>query len=131
MKKLLFAAVLSLAGLGLSTGQASAWLLHCHHCCAGSATICCRPYNAFSPSIFGSITADGCCPISFGNHGPAYGAGCYAGAPGCDGGGCGAPTIGAVMEGTPVPVGAPVPGTPVAIPGTGAVPTFLGNPNGR
>jgi len=58
MKKLLFAALLSLAGVGLSTGQASAWWFHCHHCCAGTAALCIKPYNAFSPSVFGSVTAD-------------------------------------------------------------------------
>ena len=92
MKKLMFAALLSLAGVGLNADQAKVWLF-CHHCCRSCATICVKPYNAFSPSVFGSICADGCCPVQFGNHGPCgppppwYGAPCCA-APGCGGPGC-------------------------------------------
>jgi hypothetical protein len=85
MRKLLLVALLSLAGVGLGTQKASAWGLcsKCfHHCCC-STQICCRAYNAFSPSVFGTIYADGCCPISFGNGGP--------GGPGCGGPGCGGP----------------------------------------
>jgi len=58
MKKLIIAALLSLAGIGLVTERASAWLF-CRNCC----TIRVKPYNAFSPSVFGSICADGCFPL--------------------------------------------------------------------
>jgi hypothetical protein len=107
MKKLLFAALLSLAGVGLSTGQASAWLFH-HHCCKNCASICVKPYNAFSPSVFGSICADGCFPISA-SHGPA--APPWAGGPACCGpvdGGCGT---------APATTSPPAKGTPTMLPG--------------
>src|SRR5262245_5102812 len=94
MKKLVFVALLSLVGVGLSANQASAWLF-CHHCCRSCASICVKPYNAFSPSIFGSVCADGCFPLTCNNHGPYgppppwYGAPCCA-APGM----CGGPMMG-------------------------------------
>jgi hypothetical protein len=137
MKKLLFAALLSLAGVGLGTGQASAWL-RCHHCCAGTATICCKPYNAFSPGIFGSITADGCCPITFSNHGPACpppgfgppmpppwwgGPGCCGPSVGCADGSCGHGGGAAVMA-------PPAHGTPTTLPAAGGAPTFQAPPPG-
>jgi hypothetical protein len=92
MRKLLFAAALSLAGVGLTTGQASAWLFHhCHRCCVGSATLCITPYNAFSPTCFGTVTCNGCTPL-VGGCGPApnspWGWGCCApcgGGPACCG----------------------------------------------
>jgi hypothetical protein len=124
MKKLLFAAVLSLAGVGLGAGQASAWPLHCHHCCKNCASICVRPYNAFSPSIFGSLCVDGCFPLSCANGGPGGPQGygpppCYGGGFGCAGDGCGAP-------GAPAPGKSTAGGPPTVLPGT--VPTFLGPP---
>jgi hypothetical protein len=124
MKKLLFVALLSLAGVGLTSGQASAWLF-CHHCCSGSATLCIKPYNAFSPSCFGTIACDGCFPVNFGNHGPCgpYGpcgaGGCGAGGPACGGGWCGpscgpacGPAMGAVMDGSCGSCGAGLAGAP-------------------
>jgi hypothetical protein len=126
MKKLLFAALLSLAGVGLSTGQASAWLLHCHKCCKGSATVCVKPYNAFSPSVFGSITADGCFPLSFANHGPAGPPPWFGGPPPWFGGagpGCAMDGAGAA-HGTAATMSPPARGTPTMLPGGGGVPTF-------
>lgn len=58
--------LLSVATLGVSTPQASAFLFHIlHHrkCGRCAMTICCHPYNAFTPACFGHITCDGCCPI--------------------------------------------------------------------
>ncbi len=134
MKKLLFAVVLSLAGVGLSTGQANAWL--CHKCCKSCATICVRPYNAFSPSAFGSICADGCCPLQFGRCCPppppcAYGqqGPCCGPSLGCamDGAcGCGAPgdAHAALMNGPAAGAPAMAPqGAPVMLP-AGAAPGF-------
>jgi hypothetical protein len=134
MRKLLFAALLSLAGVGLSTGQASAWLF-CHHCCSGSATLCVKPYNAFSPSCFGTIACDGCFPVSFGNHGP-YPPWAYGGGPGCcppawdaccpslgcamDGAGCGSCLPGAAPPG-------PTTGAPTTLP-PASVPAFQAPP---
>jgi hypothetical protein len=125
MRKLLFAAVLSLAGVGLGAGQASAWSLHCHHCCKNCASICVRPYNAFSPSIFGSLCVDGCFPLSCANHGACGPQGCgqppwYGGGFGCAGDGCGAPGYGAAAA----LINPPARGTPTVLPG--GVPTFQG-----
>jgi hypothetical protein len=125
MKKLLFAALLSLAGVGLSTERASAWLF-CHHCCHGSTTICCKPYNAFTPSVFGSITADGCCPISFGGCGaggmpppPPWMCGPppWACGPSCDGG-CSGPEKEKEKKSTTMT--GPAVGTPMMLPGVAA-----------
>jgi hypothetical protein len=124
MKKMLFALLLSLAGVGLSTGQASAWLL-CHHCCNSCATICVRPYNAFTPSAFGTICADGCCPLQFGHGYPpppppwAFGGPCCGPSMGCAmDGSCGSCTAGA-------PQGGPAAGTPTSLP-QGTLPAFQG-----
>jgi hypothetical protein len=135
MKKVLLAALLSLAGVGLGAGQAHAWLF-CHKCCNKCGTICIRPYNAFTPSVFGSITADGCSPLNFGCQLPppppwfqppwAGGAGCCA----MDGSGCGSCTAGVPGMTAPImlPPGnvapamqAPAPTAPVVVPnGAGA-----------
>jgi hypothetical protein len=90
MKKLLTLALFSLAGLGWSTGQAPAWFC-CHKCCNKcSTTICCHPYNAFSPVCWGNMTCCGCCPAQFGCcPGPMNGGYCGGGA--CEGGACGSP----------------------------------------
>src|SRR5262249_2617705 len=91
MKKLFAAALLSCAIVGATTSQASAW--GCWRCCNSCyAKICVRPYNAFTPTCFGTITCIGCNPVNFGGPmggmGPACGGGscgpsCYSG---CDGG---------------------------------------------
>jgi len=127
MKKLLFAALLSLAGVGLGNGQAKAWWPFHHHCCAGSASICVRPYNAFSPSVFGTVTADGCFPLSFGNHGTIPPPPPWLGQPPWMNGGAGCGMDGAACGGTCLtgPGGgamltAPVAGTPVMLPGSPA-----------
>lgn len=143
MKKLLFAALLSLAGVGLGTGQASAWLF-CHHCCSGSATLCVKPYNAFSPSCFGTIACDGCFPVNFGHHGP-YPPGGPGGGPGCcppawgppscgpslgcamDGGGCG-PLLPGLAPHGPLMGGAPAAGAPVMLPSAAGIPNFQAPP---
>jgi hypothetical protein len=59
--------LLSLATLGVSTPHASAFLFHCikQRLQDKRFTICCRPYNAFTPVCFGSITCNGCCPVQF------------------------------------------------------------------
>jgi hypothetical protein len=64
MKRLLFAAVLSVAGAVLTTGQASAGLFN--KCCGCTTTICIRPYNAFSPVCCGALACDGCFPFAGG-----------------------------------------------------------------
>ena len=66
MKKLFATALLSLAALSVPSGNAQAGLfdwLGC--CCHERCCICVRPYNAFTPAAFGSITADGCCPVQW------------------------------------------------------------------
>lgn len=129
MKKMMFAVLLSLAGVGLSTGQASAWLF-CHKCCNSCATICVRPYNAFSPSAFGSICADGCCPLQFGGCAPPPWMGpppWACGAPGCgmDGGACGSCTAGAPNGAMKT---APGTGSPTMLPSGSGVPNFQAPP---
>lgn len=94
MKKLLFAAVLSLAGVGLTSGQASAGIFHClfgrcHKCSDCETTLCVKAYNAFSPTCFGTLWCNGCAPISgpgfgYANHGPLVDGACYG--PDCLGG---------------------------------------------
>jgi len=134
MKKLLLAALLSLAGVGLSAGESFAWPLHCfRRCCAGSATICVKPYNAFSPSVFGSITADGCFPMAIANHGPCYPPPAFGPPPGfgpmgcgMDGAGCGACFAGA-GPGGPGMAGPP-PGAPMMMPPGAGVPNFQAPP---
>jgi hypothetical protein len=92
MKKLLLAGFLSFAALSLTTAPASAWGLF-DHCCGGKccSVICCRQYNAFTPTCFGSITCIGCCPITSGCGMPAYSGPSYGYGNGyCDGGSCAA-----------------------------------------
>jgi hypothetical protein len=109
MRKLLFAAVVSLAGVALTTGQASAWF-GCKRCCTGSATLCIRQYNAFSPSCFGSIACDGCFPVGFsqgapwGGGGPIWGG--HGGSCGPDGSCAGPPVYGAPIYAGTLPPGA-------------------------
>src|SRR5262249_48883912 len=98
MRKLLFLASLSLATVTVTATEAPAWFLSCCHCrnkCC--TTICCKPYNAFSPVCCGNITTD-CCPINFGGYGMNS---CFAGGYGyggsfnsgcCDGGSLPAPS---------------------------------------
>jgi hypothetical protein len=122
MKKMLLAVLLSLAGVGLSNGKASAWL--CHHCCNHCATICVRPYNAFTPSAFGTICADGCCPLQFGHcpppppwmMPPPWAGGC-----GPDGA-CGTCAVGAPHGGTAIT--GPAPGAPATLPPGATVPVM-------
>jgi hypothetical protein len=85
MKQFLLAAVLSVGAVAFTNGQASARLLKCR-CYKKCCTVCCKPYNAFSPSMSGCINFDGCCP-QFGFHpqGPPQG----GFDPSCGDGGCG------------------------------------------
>jgi hypothetical protein len=118
MKKLLALAALSVASLCMSTSTASAWIFNgcCHRCCA---TICCKPYNAFSPCCPVTIRSNGCCPVLNCCGPAAYG--CGAGACGVGGccGGDGAvgelPNIdgsGGTVVGSPMPS---APGTPTTM----------------
>ncbi|HZU37358.1 MAG TPA: hypothetical protein VFA18_15650, partial [Gemmataceae bacterium] len=101
MKKLIVFASLSVAGLILSSSQASAWW--CHHCCHDNkccTTICLRPYNAFTPVCCGNLSCNGCCPINMtqgccGNGACGYGGYGYGG---CGNGSCG-PTCGGYAYG--------------------------------
>ncbi len=94
MKKLLFSSILGLAALGLSAAPSQAWTfgLIPYHCCPFGgcggcggccnkccSTICIRPYNAFSPTVSGSMCFDGCNPFC--------GGGCPGGGPGGQPGG--------------------------------------------
>jgi hypothetical protein len=118
MKKMLLAVLLSLAGVGLSNGKASAWLL-CHHCCKHCATICVRPYNAFTPSAFGTICADGCCPMQFGQCPPPP----PWMMPPC--GGCGVDgSCGTCTTVAPHGTAVAAPGAPVTLPPAGTSPVF-------
>jgi hypothetical protein len=66
MKKTLTAALMSAVVLGLSASAATAgWLKRkcCGHKCA---TFCVKPYNAFSPVAYGSLTFDGITPRPYG-----------------------------------------------------------------
>ncbi len=108
MKKLLAIGVFTLASLWLTPGtssaggtfglftQASCWpwsclaTCGCNKCCA---TICVKPYNAFSPTCSGTIYCDGFCPLN--NRCGGFGIG--------TGGGYGTlPEAGPGCEGTPV-----------------------------
>ncbi len=64
MKKRLVVVLMSLAALALNNPAAHAWLFH-HKCCGCKCctTICCRPYNAFSPCCCGTLCCTGCCPM--------------------------------------------------------------------
>lgn len=126
MKKTLIASAVGLAAFGLLSGAALAWFGKCKNsCCAYKYTICCKPYNAFSPICCGNMFMEGCCP-PFGMGcampgcgpgfkpmgGPGYcGADCF----GCESGCLGqlpAPTTGgtAVLPLNPAP--SPTPGQP-------------------
>jgi hypothetical protein len=62
MKKLVVVACLSLATVGMASGQAFALGCGCRKCgCCYKFSICCRPYNAFSPICCGNLCCDGCC----------------------------------------------------------------------
>src|SRR5882724_5345371 len=70
--KLSILGLLSLAALAATPSVSQAWggLWDCLCSCCGcnqldrcSTYICCRPYNAFTPVCFGSITCNGCAPI--------------------------------------------------------------------
>jgi hypothetical protein len=78
MKRLFTLALLSLSAASLTTGHASAWPCWFDKCCnkKNCATLCIKPYNAFSPVCFGSICCDGCFPLSVhgGHRGSPYGA---------------------------------------------------------
>jgi hypothetical protein len=72
MKQLITAGLLSVAVLATVGGTADAGLFRCcRHCSKYSTYICVRPYNAFSPVCFGSVTGIGCMPF-FGG-GPGFG----------------------------------------------------------
>jgi hypothetical protein len=93
MKKLLTVAVLSLGLLAMAGGRASAGFLF-HKCCGHCTTICCKPYNAFSPTCSGTICCDGCCPINFNNAPAPAPAPCYPDCgPVCADGACSAPLL--------------------------------------
>jgi hypothetical protein len=100
MKKILAVAALSVAALGLTTNRASAWF-HCcglHHCCGACATLCVKPYNAFSPVCCGTICCDGCLPLSCGQQGGMCG-GQMGYGPMCGGPMCGGPMCGGLEGG--------------------------------
>jgi hypothetical protein len=135
MKKILAASVLSLAILGLTTTEASAWFRCCGHCCPHcySYSICCRPYNAFTPVCFGNLYCDGCCMPPNGMWQSAAGCAnslaCFNGGMGCECSYGGQLPAGDVIEkGTPpLPFTPPTP-TPVGqaqpIPYNGAAPPW-------
>jgi hypothetical protein len=117
MRKLLLAAVLGLAGVGLTTEKASAWIFPClFHSwrCRDCATLCIKPYNAFSPIAYGSICADGCFPIAMRPPGmcgfppppPCIEDGCMMNGAGCGLFGPCAPPPGEPVA-SPPPAGAP------------------------
>jgi|SRR5215813_11609411 len=88
MKRFLLAAILSVGAVAITSGQASARLLKCR-CYNKCCTVCCKPYNAFSPSCCGWINFDGCCPQFGCNQGPPQGGfDQYCGDGGCGDGGC-------------------------------------------
>lgn len=84
MKKIYAAAFLSLAVLGGSSGQAKAvgFCPSCR-CCCYKYSVCCKPYNAFSPICYGKLYCDGCCPAPPPPCAP-QGPCCTAGGCGCD-----------------------------------------------
>jgi hypothetical protein len=105
MKKLLSAAVLSLLAVGLNTGSASAWTLF-HHCCQSCTKVCITPYNAFSPVCFGTLSCNGCIPMT-GGCGPGLPSSPYApfgdmegGGESCGGLGC-LPAPGSLLTAPP------------------------------
>jgi hypothetical protein len=122
MKKLVAASLLSLAVWALATAEASAWFGCCgHHCCGRhcySYSICCRPYNAFTPVCFGNLYCDGCCMPPSGMWQSACGAanpfaGCGAGQWGCEGCGGQLPAPDVIERGGPPPAFTPPAPTPM------------------
>jgi hypothetical protein len=85
-------ALLSLAGLAMSTTSAHAWLLNhwCRHCYTTQLNI--RPYNAFTPICSGNLVCDGCAPNLC-----SYASGCASPGMSC---GMPAPVSGAVCPGS-------------------------------
>lgn len=115
MNKLTTAAILSLAGLGLSAADAFAWGCCTPHCCVIKHKVCCTQYNAFSPWCCTPMAprhGKHCCPcanmmMSGGYQCPAP---CQSGCQtGCDGG------------------AAPSPGVPPRMPGATASPEMIPN----
>lgn len=60
--KLSILGLLTLAGMAGTAGESQAWCLR-DRMNRYSTYICCRPYNAFTPVCFGSITCNGCAPV--------------------------------------------------------------------
>src|SRR5262249_25806429 len=125
MKKLFAAGFLSLAMLGMANAPASAWFNCCHpwRCCGKCVqTICCRPYNAFTPVCFGTICCTGCCPLATccpmpltGPMDSIPGPSCaFPGdGPGCFGPSCGGPSCGPDCGGGAMPPGGAVDTGPI------------------
>ncbi|MBL8793685.1 MAG: hypothetical protein JNM56_07265 [Planctomycetia bacterium] len=108
--------VLSLAALGLGAGQASAagWF-SCWKCCH-KYTVCCKPYNAFSPPCCYPCGKGWPCYMEpFAMHGCGHG-GCGYGHGGCADGSCG-PVAGAPMMGEA--------SAPATMPPASAVPNYM------
>jgi hypothetical protein len=82
MKKICAIACWSLAGLGLLTGQASAWF-GCGCCCKAKATISGHQYNAFSPFCYDCVNYTNSCGPFLGPQPAYYPPAC------CDGGNLG------------------------------------------
>jgi hypothetical protein len=123
MKKIYAAAFLSLAVLGGSSGQAQAWgLCGSCRCCCYKYSVCCKPYNAFSPICYGKLYCDGCCPAPPPACPGAQGPHCMAGGCGCDAGTLGSLPPSAMHQGGPAFNGAPLPN------GTAPAPTYTAPP---
>src|SRR5262245_52484191 len=107
MNKLTTAAILSLAGLGLSAADAFAWGCGCcqPHCCVIKHKVCCTQYNAFSPWCCTPMAprhGKHCCPCANmmmcgGYQCPAPMHGCQSGC--CDGGAATSPGVPPRMPG--------------------------------
>jgi len=69
MKKLLAAALCSVITLFAWSSQASAGIFNCG-CCNKCGTFCVRPYNAFSPVCYGTVTCAGVNPLCSPGYGP-------------------------------------------------------------
>jgi hypothetical protein len=104
MKKLCTIGILSLAALGVGAGQASAWHL-LHHCCC-SYTVCCKPYNAFSPPCCTPCGKNWPCDMGHFQPAPCFGMGGYGGCGSCGGGPAMSPPGVAPMQ-MPPATGAP------------------------
>jgi len=115
MKKIFALFVSSLALVAAAAGSASAW---CNDCCGKCcATICLRPYNAFTPVCCGSLCCDGCASMMFG--GMYLPNPCGAGLPGPSGW----PGLGG-WAGATYPYG-PVASYPMPLPNAPAAPTVV------